>query len=165
VEELETKKVIQYFNSHRLAHKIRANYIIVKLKFIFIFFKHKKGTISHINVTKIPSLDCLEDVPNTLQNKIFTDETVKIKSVKVDNITAVKDVGRNLRLLKIANNIQHIYNIRYNNERFPGIFVKLPIGTVIIFHTGKIVAVGSKNENNLKELNKELRKILRTKVE
>jgi TATA-box binding protein (TBP) (component of TFIID and TFIIIB) len=40
--------------------------------------------------------------------------------------------------------------MKYNNEKFPGLFVKFKEGTAILFHSGKVVLVGCKNEENLK---------------
>ncbi len=46
-------------------------------------------------------------------------------------------------------------DISYNNEVFPGLFIKVKqenkkIGTIIIFHSGKVVFVGIKSIKKLK---------------
>jgi len=89
-------------------------------------------------VTKIPSLGCVNLASRILEKNIFRHLPIKILSVKVDNITAVTDVERELHLLKIAKKIETDYNLAYNNEKFPGIFVKLPEGTIIIFTQEKL---------------------------
>jgi TATA-box binding protein (TBP) (component of TFIID and TFIIIB) len=42
--------------------------------------------------------------------------------------------------------------MKYNNEEFPGLFVKKDIGTAILFHRGTIVLVGCNSKENLKKL-------------
>ena len=40
--------------------------------------------------------------------------------------------------------------IKYNNQKFPGLFITFERGTAIIFHSGKIVIVGCKTTKHIK---------------
>jgi len=111
VRELKTSKVLHYLQTNQRQHKIKANYVIVEERYVYIFFKHKNGTITHINVTKIPSSRHIKIAARILQVNLFKKFTVKILSVKIDNVTAVSDVERNLQLLKTANKMKEEYNI------------------------------------------------------
>jgi transcription initiation factor TFIID TATA-box-binding protein len=69
-------------------------------------------------------------------------------SQTIDNIIATTNLNRKLNLVDISSR-KKFTNIKYNNEKFPGLFVKFNIGTAIIFHSGKIVIVGSKSIENI----------------
>ncbi len=78
----------------------------------------------------------------------------------IDNITGSFDLKKELilkDLIEITQNYQFEGNIyiSYNNEKFPGMFLKVKIGnkrigTIIIFHSGKVVFVGCKRLRNLR---------------
>ncbi len=55
---------------------------------------------------------------------------------------------RNLNLSDISKTC-NFKNLKYNNEKFPGLFVKFETGTVILFHSGKLVIVGCKTEKDI----------------
>jgi hypothetical protein len=124
------------------------NFVVVKSTYTFIIFKSKIGsTENHINITKIPSCCKIEEAVNIFQS-LFQ---CTIRCMTVDNIiaTAKLPCGVKVDLLNIAKS-KKFASIKYNNELFSGMFIKFPEGTIIIFHSGKFVIVGCKNELDIK---------------
>lgn len=118
------------------------NFLVCKNVYTYIIFKQNKNNENHINITKIPNLDsvshaikCIQDLTNCL-----------VLSQTVDNIIASTSCQKQLNLKEIS---KLFANVKYNNEKFPGLFIKFKKGTVILFHSGKIVIVGSKNEQDI----------------
>jgi len=60
----------------------------------------------------------------------------------------------------LAENLKKNYKVKYNNEKFPGMFLKLDLGTIIIFHTGSLICIGVNNPSDLDQLYSELMKII-----
>jgi len=166
LESIELKHVISYFNSNLLNYKDKSNYIILNNKFMYIFYKCKNGLINHLNVTKISKLSDIDVSLDHLKNNIFKNFPINEKTVKVDNITAVHTINRQINLSRLANKIRDLYRVNYNNEKFPGLFVKFsPCGTLIIFHTGKIISIGCKSELDLQRVYNELLNITKDEIE
>ena len=71
----------------------------------------------------------------------------------MDNISAKYETKKqkiNLNILKASLvKDSRIISLKYNRERFPGLFLKTLMGTVIWFPTNSIISVGSKNTNDL----------------
>jgi hypothetical protein len=118
------------------------NFLVVKNLYTYIIFKQNKNNENHINITKIPNLDsvlhaiqCIQELTNCL-----------VLSQTIDNIIASTSCQKQLNLKEIS---QLFPNVKYNNEKFPGLFIKFKKGTVILFHSGKIVIVGAKNEPDI----------------
>ena len=71
----------------------------------------------------------------------------------MDNICATRNVMKNIdftKLFKKLNNTkENKFAVRYNNQKFPGMFIKFIknywTGTIIIFKSGKIILVGLKS--------------------
>ena len=131
------------------------NFIVVKNKFAYIIFT-KSTTFRnyHVNITKIPSLD---QIPNALKelNNIIN-ETFSIKNIKIENLTCLHHLNLNINLLETFKKFQsHLFPeviyVRYNAEKFPGIFVKLNKCSILIFSSGKLVVIGASSEEKAKE--------------
>ena len=68
----------------------------------------------------------------------------------MDNICATKNLNKKINLDKLFYNLlprkQRIYHLNYNNQKFPGLFIKFKKdilnGSLIIFKSGKINYVG-----------------------
>jgi TATA-box binding protein (TBP) (component of TFIID and TFIIIB) len=131
--------------------KIYNNFLVIKSKYTYIIFKTNKSNVTHINITKIPSLLDIDEAVNTI--KILTN--CLITSQTIDNIIATTFVNKKLNLNQIVQE-QKFKSIKYNNEKFPGLFLKFKKGTVILFHSGKIVIVGSKSEQDIECLMKKI---------
>jgi len=118
------------------------NFLVVKSLFTFIIFKKNKNNENHINITKIPNLDLVSNALSTIKELT----NCEVISHTIDNIIASTSSEKPL-------NLQHISSVfpcvKYNNEKFPGLFVKFKLGTAILFHSGKIVLVGVKKEEDI----------------
>ncbi len=119
------------------------NFLVVKDLYTYIIFKRNSNNENHINITKIPNLD---SVSNSIQ-RIQDLTNCLVLSQTIDNIIASTACKKQLNLQLISTLFS---NVKYNNEKFPGLFIKFKTGTVILFHSGKIVIVGSKNEQDIK---------------
>lgn len=118
------------------------NFLVIKNIYTFIIFKKNKNNENHINITKIPNLELVSHAITTIEDltNCFTISTT------IDNIIASTSFNRILDLQYIS---KLFSNVKYNNEKFPGLFIKFNEGTAIIFHSGKVVLVGVKKEEDL----------------
>jgi hypothetical protein len=129
-------------NKKNLYCKNYKNFIVVKSNFTYIIFKSREQqSESHINITKIPKVSKICEAIEVIRSLI----NCNIISYKIDNIIATTNLRRELNLALISKNCK-LENLKYNNEKFPGIFIKFDKGTVILFHSGKLVIVGCKSE-------------------
>lgn len=133
-------------NEKKLYCKNYKNFIVLKSVFTYIIFKSKEQqSESHINITKIPKVCSISKAIDFIKSLI----SCSIISYKIDNIIATTNLRRDLNLANISKNCE-LENIKYNNEKFPGLFIKFDEGTVILFHSGKLVIVGCKSEENIR---------------
>ena len=160
LEIISLKTVIEHLKVNAIEFQVKNNYIVINYKYSFVLFKPKNKQIRHVNVTKIPNLEEIDTAVDVFENKIFNNLGVHINKIIVDNLTAVYNTGKSIYLPDIIKNKKDHFIIKYNNEKFPGMFVKFDVGTLIIFHTGKIIAVGCKTLDQLKYLFDELIKLL-----
>jgi hypothetical protein len=148
--------VCNHLKYHNIEMDIKNNFIIIRNKFVYILFKSNSKIFNHINVTKIPSEIFINDSITHILN-ILKPLNIIYHSYKIDNITAIlHNNNMNVNILKLANNLKSKFYIRLNKEKFPGIFIAFRNGLVIIFNSGKIVSVGCKSINSLKELHAEV---------
>lgn len=178
-----------------LHYKVKeySNFLVIRLdipslgqqNLVCTVFKKKLKCKSpqHVNVTNIKSLD---RVPNIINQLSQVGLEANPHSTTIDNVTGlmscerflVKDVLANRifhRMDHVCCSINHIFggthtlSVSYNNERFPGIFLKFwrdkrsKIGTAIVFHTGKVVFVGCKSIQMLECLAKAVSALILTK--
>ena len=121
------------------------NFIVARLKYTFIIFKSKINSVTnHINITKIPSLNCIQDAIDEIEGLL----RCKTFCLVVDNISASSTFPFKLDLVRLVTE-KKFDQIKYNNQAFPGLFLKFDFGTAIIFHSGKVNIVGCKSEKNL----------------
>lgn len=142
------------FNTDNNHIKYYSNFCVIKTRYVFvIFIKPGKDKTFHINITKIPSLDKVNEAISELTNIIKNQFIVKKK--QVENLTCIYCIPKiiNLRKLLIKfepkNNL-NILNIRYEQEKFPGMFISLTQCTILIFSNGKLVVIGASNEQDAK---------------
>ena len=104
----------------------------------------------HCNVTKIKSLI---DIPNALDELAQFLPNAKVEKESVDNITATTSLNTKINLNLLFLRLKQSYNVKYNIQKFPAIFVRYPVGesqvTLFIFSSGKVVCVGAKSEGQL----------------
>jgi len=160
IKKLSLNTVIEYLKTHNIGYIEKSNYIIIKFKYIYILFKPKSLLINHVNITKIPDLEYINKSVNVLTNEVFANLKIDIIYLKIDNITAVYNLNKSIDLLDIVLKNCEKLKIKYNKEKFPGLFIRFDQGTLIIFHSGKIISVGCKSLDNLHVLFDELHKIL-----
>ena len=121
-----------------------SNYITFQHTYTYIVFKNSKDLTNHVNITKLKSESEIEKALYLLTNLIGC----HVINWKIDNIIATSSLQKKLDLTQIA--IQKIFpRVKYNSEQFPGLFAKFDCGTVILFHSGKIVIVGCKNQSEI----------------
>lgn len=134
--------VITTCSEKNLYCKNYKNFIVVKDLYTYIIFKQNKSNENHINITKIPNIDLVSNAIARIQDLTKSE----ILSHKIDNIIASTLSPKTLNLKVISTLFS---NVKYNNEKFPGLFIKFKLGTAILFHSGKIVIVGSKKEEDI----------------
>jgi Transcription factor TFIID (or TATA-binding protein, TBP) len=120
------------------------NFLVVKSKFTYIIFKTNKNFENHINITKIPNVCNILEAVTLL--KVLTNCEVTYQ--QIDNIIATTKHKSQLCLKDIIEK-KTFKSVKYNNEKFPGLFLKFKEGTAILFHSGKIVIVGCKSIEKL----------------
>lgn len=128
------------------------NFIVFSYEFTYTIFKVSKNSkMNHINVTKIKRKRDIKKAKSTLISILGK----KILSVKIDNIIATTDLKRKVDLQKVSK-FKLCNIVKYNPECFPGLFAKFERGTVIIFHSGKIVILGTKRKQEIRDILAEL---------
>lgn len=164
ITKLSLNSVLNQLDESNTEYEIKNNYIIIRDKFVYIFFKSKTNTINHINITKLSKLSDIESSIEILKECVFKQFYFEVLSKKIDNITATYDKKEEINQIELLDKIKDKYKVRFNKEKFPGLFIKLPTGTFIIFHTGKINVVGCHDTSHLFKLYEELKVILNYKT-
>lgn len=145
VGALILNNALSSLRSNNVISKEFCNFITFKHKsYTFVLFKTGKNKQSHINITQIRNLDSINIALNILIGLL----SCTVNYYTIDNIIATSDLKRSITLQNIISN-QKFERIKYNNEVFPGLFIKFNQGTVIVFHSGKIVIVGCKSIINI----------------
>lgn len=146
IQEICLDTVSRNLEEKNILFKKYPNYIVIQDIYTFIVFKtscKKKNSISHVNITKIPTLFEVDTAKKHLKD-LFDGVVIKEKPV-IDNITVSLDIKKDLTPEKIQDIFDKVCKITFNKETFPGIFLKFTNGTAIIFHTGKCIIIGCKN--------------------
>ena len=108
VVELATRKQLQF--------KAYPNFIVIKDIYTFTVFKGNKTDENHINITKIPNCDKIQDAVKYFQ-ELFS---CCVRNITVDNIIATTYFkNKNIDLYKISK-AGTFASLKYNNESFPG---------------------------------------------
>lgn len=81
-------------------------------------------------------------------------------SSKIQNIVATTSLGKDVPLTKLAKTIP---NTEYNPEQFPGLVLRIkePKSAVLVFSSGNLVCTGTKSISQVKEVIKQVIKILK----
>lgn len=160
LEDISLNTVIEYLTNNNIKFQIKSNYIIINHLYVYIIFKRKNLLINHVNVTKIPNLNKVEDSVKNFTENIFKDLKIIVKKVNIDNLTSIYHIKKGINLSDIIKKENNNFKILYNNEKFPGMFLKFKVGTLIIFYTGKIISVGCKTVEDLAYLFEQINKII-----
>ncbi len=139
-----------------IAMKRYPNFLVIKTKYTYVLFKKNKNNYNHMNITKIPSFDKVND-----SIKFFSDlyniPKECIKEEKIDNITANFSLNKIVDLQNFAKLYKDTYCVTYKNETFSGLSIKFEYGTVLIFHTGNCVIIGCKNKKDIEWIVEKIR--------
>lgn len=140
VNPIILNNALAQLKSEKINTKEFCNFITFKTNnYTFIIFKTGKAKDTHINITQIKDFCHIDLAINCLINLI----KCTVISYTVDNIIATSDLLKSVCLSEIIE--KNIFQkVKYNNEVFPGLFLKFKQGTIIVFHSGKVVIVGCK---------------------
>ena len=151
----------QLFNTENISFnrdifiKQYSNFNVIKNKYAYIIFtKSKIRQKFHINITKIPSFDhvpkAIEELKNIIENQF------SVEDIKIENITCLHILNKDINLIEIFRNIplnnfsKDIIHMRYNPEKFPGMFIKLRKCSILLFSSGKMVVIGATSKEEAK---------------
>ena len=144
--------VSEKLKTFQIPFKEHNNFLVAKSNYTFIIFKAKLNcNTNHINITKIPCLSKIVDAVDEIEKLL----NCKTSQLTIDNISATSKYPLQLDLVQIVNQ-NKFPQIKYNNQAFPGLFLKFQSGTAILFHSGKINIVGCKREKDLEWILKEI---------
>lgn len=132
--------VIHQLQEKQVNVKKFPNYVSFKMTYTYVIFRAGEKTTNHINITQMKTLLDITKAIHELESALNQPVTF----LQIDNIIATCQAPTTL-LLKNILDAKVFASMKYNNEIFPGLFVKFQQGTVIIFHSGKIVLVGFKS--------------------
>lgn len=134
------------------------NFWVVKdRRFTFIIFVGKGG-IHHVNATRVPDLDLVQEAQADLC-QCFTSPPRVVQAPVIDNLTCLSYLPPSLDLFDIHHRVlnrplEGQERTRFNLEHFPGLFIKFknPSGTMLLFSSGKIVIVGCRQLSSVQQL-------------
>lgn len=136
--------------------KRKLNFLVLRKNFVFTIFKKGKNNLHHINITKLRQVS---DINIALVDLEKLNIQYINNSLVIDNITGRLDIGEKLSIRELVYNYKskseylgrsNVVSFKYNNEKFPGIFIKFKdFGTSIVFHSGKVIFIGCKSEEKL----------------
>jgi len=155
--DLDWKKTLELLKNCQLNFKQHSNFISFKSVYTFTLFK-PKGNQAHANITNIKLIKEGSEALRVLQSLVGG--KVLSHTFKIDNITASANLQKTVNLEKFF--IQnHIHTaIKYNRDKFPAAFIKGSAGTILLFHSGKVILVGCKTKDQLVCLYTKLLKLL-----
>ena len=133
------------------------NFAILSRRYTYIFFRESCNGIIHVNVTKLKNYS---EIFTSKKNLCDILPTIDIISLKVDNICSVLKLQKPLRLEKIFNSLSGKYPLKYQTQKFPGLFIKLQHATAILFRTGSVIIVGVKNPYKLMSVHNSVENII-----
>lgn len=147
INPLCLSSVQKELKSQNIPFSTYTNFIVVRKIFTYIIFKTGTQKNNHVNITKINSESAIITAIEILQTLLTN---VVIQKQTVDNITASTNLHKPILLTHLPNIYRNIdCIISYNPEKFPGLFIKVKNGTIIIFHTGKCIIIGAKTLNDI----------------
>jgi len=134
--------------------KTTASFCVVRLnESKLVFCIYYKG---FVNGTGVRNLLQLESAL-TIFKAHFDLESKEIGLVTIDNISSTYKPAE-LKPVNLCNLIAQIKeekcikSIKYNRERFPGLFLKTDFGTLIWFATNTVISIGAKTRADLLNL-------------
>lgn len=128
-------------------YKVHPNFVVIYDQCTINLFKRSARNPyaeQHANITRIPSFRDMKRAVAILSFYVQSDAR-KLFPI-VDNITAKAHVGFPVNLDEfVEKNADIGWRMHMNREAFPGLFIRSQVGTLIMFRTGVLVSIGSKN--------------------
>ena len=106
---------------------------------------------------------CIRDRPTLdeiVKAKMHLSDLLKLEiclEPVIDNITVSTTIVNNCTPEKTISIFKNCCKITFNQETFPGVFLKFFCGTAIVFHTGKCILIGCKSVSSIETILKTLR--------
>jgi len=132
------------------------NFIVIKNRFTYVYFKSSDGNINHLNITNISDYDNIEESVQHFLLILLSPLNVQEIFRRIDNITSSLNIQEKINLVHLSSHFKPLCKVSYNTEKFPGAFLKFEKGTIIVFHSGKCILIGCKHINTLKCLTKHI---------
>jgi TATA-box binding protein (TBP) (component of TFIID and TFIIIB) len=161
IAPLDLNSVVCYLSSPAAGHpttttttvQTKNNFVIIRDRYVYVIFRSNSGKFGHVNITKVPSYSLVQDAIDHILS-LLKPFNVVITLSKIDNISASLNLQRTVNIHRLSDilNAGCTYTVSINKEKFPGAFIKCLNGTIIIFHSGKVVAIGCKDINTLEKL-------------
>jgi len=125
--------------------KKKGNILVIKKNFAMCMIQMKHCDIFgfvkvYINITGVKNIEMMQKVVKFIHFNIIPNKCL-FHSIMIDNITYVIDLKKSLMFESILLN----QNVKYNQEKFPGLFIKIENTTCILFKSGKILIIGLKS--------------------
>ena len=137
----------------------KRNFSVIRRKFTYIIFKvceRNQESGQHVNITKIRTFGQVKESLHELKTMLLWGE---ISTPIIDNITASFDLGRHLILNSVYLRLKKLYkSVRYCPQRFPGLFLKINLGSALIFSSGKVCLVGFKHIEDIEKTEQAIKK-------
>lgn len=152
IKNISLNSVLDELKEQKINFETKGNYVVIRDIYVYILFRSRSFILNHINITKIPSVNQINFSVDHLQRKILKNLKIEICKEQIDNLTATYNIGQEINQLRFLQKNKKHHTIKFNKEKFPGLFIKVPLGTFIIFHTGKINVVGCQSPFHLFQL-------------
>jgi TATA-box binding protein (TBP) (component of TFIID and TFIIIB) len=163
IQPLDLNSVVSYLSTNKtIIIEKKGNCVIIRNRYGYVYtiFISNNKVFSHINITGISLPTFIDHAIDWIKVVLKPSFTVVEIARCINNITASYTFCRKLNLCHLITNLQTNYKISMNREKFPGAVVTFNNGIVILFHSGKVITVGCKSIDNLKNLYKEMTSIL-----
>lgn len=127
------------------------NFWVINSKYTYVIFnKSKKTGQTHVNITKLKNVFEIDQSVQFLF-ELFSIPCNIVHKLSIDNITSVGRFPQELDIPQFMRNNSDL-KLSFNPEKFPGVFVKFPKGTIILFASGSGVIVGGKDVESSKKI-------------
>lgn len=146
--------VQKILNEKNIPFSKYTNFLVIRYHYTYILFKTGKNNNNHINITKIKHFEKIDNAVKIITDVLKSCGFCEIYR-KIDNITASININKTVNLLTLVNKFKS-EKISYNPEKFPGIFIKFFKGTIIVFHTGRCIIIGTKTTSDIECLVQQL---------
>ncbi len=129
----------------------------------YVILSCGKATLYKSGKYIIVGLKSQDDVKKAfLELKNFLSKFVDLSNAeepKIRNMVVLDDLNANLDLTKVSLYLG-LENVEYEPEQFPGLVYRAENLTILIFSSGKIVVLGGKDINEMKNKYAEVRQLI-----